>query len=122
MRSGEIDDLISKWYGEESTLRCKASLEEFSFEMKCRVSSLSAGSFTVTSKHGDCSLTFRLDSPNTVFSYVEPRSISGAMGLSLTSEQELSSTVVALLHPESSPLDPSKPRDTVQFMELAGWE
>lgn len=122
MRSGEIDDLISKWYGEESILRCKASLDEFSLEMKCRVSSLTTESFTLTSEHGDCSLTFRLDLPDTVFSYAEPRSISSALGLSLTLEQDLSSTLIALLHPEFSPRDASKPRDKLQLMELTGWD
>jgi hypothetical protein len=72
MTAGEMADLLSKWKEEESLLRCAGSLAEFRFEMKCRVSSLNAESFTLSSTHEDCSLTFKLDFPGTAFSYGEP--------------------------------------------------
>jgi hypothetical protein len=121
MRPDEIADMLGKWLEEESVLSCTGSLDEFTFDMNCRVSVLTKESFTLTSEHGDCSLTFRLDVFDTAFSYAEPRSISSARGLSLTPEQDQSSTIIALLHPESSPKDSSKPRDKLQLMELSGW-
>jgi hypothetical protein len=122
MRSDEIADLFAKWLEEETVLDCTGSLDEFAFDMKCRVSALAKDSVVLASEHGDCTLTFRLDSPDTEFSYAEPRSISSALGLSLTPEQEQSSTLIALLHPKSTPRDSSKPRDKLQLMELIGWE
>jgi hypothetical protein len=55
MRADEIADLLAKWFEEHSSLSCSGSLDEFSFDMNCRVSSLSKESFTLSSKHGDCS-------------------------------------------------------------------
>jgi len=122
MRSGEIADLLAKWLEEESVLRCTGSLDEFSFEMKCRVSSLTKESFTLVSEHRDCSLTVGLGLPEIQVWYSEPREISSVMGLSLSPEQDRSSIIGLLLHPEFFPKDSSKPRDRLQIMELTGWE
>ena len=118
MRADEIADLLAKWFEEHSSLSCSGSLDEFSFDMNCRVSSLSKESFTLSSKHGDCSLTFSRGLSETVFAYKEPREFSGALSVPLTPEQELSSMVVILLHPGSFPVDSSKPRDKLVLMEI----
>jgi hypothetical protein len=118
MRRGEMADLLAKWLEEESLLSCKGSFDEFSFLMRCRVSSLSEESFTLTSEHGDCSLSIGLGIPEVQISYAEPREMSAALGLTLTLEQDLSSMISILFHPESFPKDSSKPRDKLLLVEV----
>jgi len=118
MTTGETLDILGKWRDEETWLDCTVSLDELVFKLRCRVSLLDKDSFTLSSVAGDSLLAFKVDSPDAVFSYKEPREISSALGLSLTGEQDSASTVVILLHPDSFPKDSSKPRDKLVLMEV----
>jgi hypothetical protein len=114
--------LFRKWGGENgeerASLYCSGKLQEFTFEVGCRVSAFNGASVTLSSEHGDFSLSLRLDSVGMIFEYREPREYGEIFGQSLTSEQRRASMLVVILHPGSFPSGASTARDMLLVWEI----
>ena len=112
--------MLSKWCADETRLLCLADLFNLFFSLRGTISSVSDTEFVVAPVSGEAKLTFRLDDPELVFTYVERREVPGAEGLD---EESASRPAISIALPARIPMRlplPEVPpkRETLKFIEV----